>query len=379
MYLPAYKSIAASFSVNSDLMNLSMSTYLLGIAFGQILYGPLSDRFGRKKVLLPGLVIFCIASFGCAFATNFSLFLICRLLQAIGASSASVLCRAIVADSYLAKKRTQVLALISATNIFSPALAPLYGGFITLYFNWRMIFIFIACFSIVMFICTKLIIKETLKIPNINALKFSTLKVNLVRILQNRVVAGYILILSMLYLITFSWIMLSPSLLIHYFKITQDAFGYYFMLPAFGSCLGAFIVAKYSPQFNPQKSIITGIIMILVATLCFSISKDFIITPVILIIFVTVICFGNGFTTPQLVSETIGQFLDISGLASSVIGFTQTISGSILGIVASYYYNSSINVIDILFVLPAIVSLLAFFVANNQNRAYEKQRFWLRF
>lgn len=371
MYLPAYNSIAASFHVRPGMMDLTMSTYLIGLSFGQLIYGPLSDRYGRKKILLPGLFLYCVASLVCTFATSFDFFLVGRLFQAIGACSASVICRAIVADSFPGKQRTQMLALISSANIFSPALAPIYGGLMAAYFNWRMIFLFITLFSIVISILAKLFLKESLPKPDTEALKMPVIFKNLKRLGENQSFVNYILILGLLYVVGYSWILLSPSVLLTHFKVLPQNFGDYYLLPAIGSCLGALFIAKFSPFFNTTKSIKTGLLLILTSALLLVMIKNFIVSPLFFMTFIMIIFFSNGLINPQIISEAIGEFLDIGGLASSIIGFSQTIFGAMLGLVASYFYSSSMEAIGIFMLLPAVLAYISFFmVAYRKRQAY---------
>lgn len=368
MYLPAYDCIASSFHIKPGAVDLSMSIYLAGLASGQLIYGPIADRYGRKKALLPGLILFCIASFICAFSFNFPMFLIARFLQAVGACSCMVICRTIVADSFSSSRRTQVLALISSANIFSPAFAPLYGGFMVTYFNWHLIFLFIGLFSIAMIILTQWLIQETLVTPNLQALKPQTILNNLKRSWDNHLFRHYVFILSLLYATVFVWVTLSPSLLMTYFNVKPANFGFYFLMPALGSCAGALITAKFSPYFKNSNYIRLGLVLIVCAALGLMMTKDFIEIPFYFVLFIMIIFFGNGFTSPQLVSQAIGQFLDMGGFASSIIGFVQTLFGASIGLLASYFYHYSFDVVDGLMITLGALSLTVFLGYSFRNR-----------
>ncbi len=368
MYLPAYGYIASSFHIKESAMDISMSVYLFGLAFGQLIYGPFADRFGRKKALLPGIVIFTAGSLLCAISNVMWLFLLARLIQAFGACASIVLCRTIVADSFHPEKRTQMLALISATNIFSPALAPLIGGYITAFYEWRVIFFSIAVFGALMFVASIILIRETLTSPNVNALRWSVQLANAKRLFKDHMFTGFVICLSFLYVTVFVWVTLSPSLMIDHFGIKPDKFGLYFLLPAIGSCLGALTTAKLSQYFNSYKCIRFGVCWLMLTATLFILIHHYINAPQWYVFFVMLLFFGTGFTSPQLISDAIGRFVDIGGYTSGVIGFMQTSFGGLMGFVASYFYANSARSISVLMLVTICCALLAFLYAIFKER-----------
>lgn len=371
MYLPAYSSIARTFNVSEGAVNLSMSLYLFGLAIGQLIYGPLSDRFGRKIVLIIGLSFFAIASLLCMMSPTLHIFLAARLLQALGACSSIVLCRTIVTDSYHPEKRTAILALISATNIFSPALAPLLGGVIIHYANWRFIFFAITLFSLFMLIGILLLLKETLLVPDRAALHPSRLLFNLMRLLKNRLYMGYIFCLASLYATVFVWVTFSPSILIDHFHVKPDDFGLYFLLPSAGSTLGAIFTAKFSGYFSVQKLVRFGLFVILTASLLLNyiIFRHLVTSPFMIVFAIMMIFFGTGMTSPQLISIALSQFVDIGGFASGILGFVQTTSGSSMGAITSSFYNNSLYTLPILMLMAVGLAILFFLFATFHRKS----------
>ena len=141
MYLPSLPAIGAAFGASTSKAQLSLSLFLAGFAVGQIIYGPLSDRRGRKPVLLGGLFIFLIASFASAFSTSIEFLIIARFFQALGASGPIVLARAIVRDLYEGSQAGRELSRMGTIMGIVPAAAPILGGFLEAGFGWRSNFI----------------------------------------------------------------------------------------------------------------------------------------------------------------------------------------------------------------------------------------------
>ncbi len=140
MYLPAFEAMQIDFATSSANIGLTLSIFLLGMACGQLVYGPLSDRIGRKPALLIGLSLYIVATAVCLFASNIYLLLGARLVQALGACSAIVIWQAVVIDRYEGKLGQKMFATIMPLVALSPALAPLLGAYLLQHFDWRSYF-----------------------------------------------------------------------------------------------------------------------------------------------------------------------------------------------------------------------------------------------
>src|SRR6516225_3711644 len=140
MYVPSMPDISRALAASTSDVQLTLSSYLMGFAGGQIVYGPLSDRWGRKPILLAALALFCAASLACALAPNIGTLVAARALQALGGSGAIVLPRAIVRDIYTGERAGRELSRIGAIMSFAPVLAPLIGAGIQVEFGWRATF-----------------------------------------------------------------------------------------------------------------------------------------------------------------------------------------------------------------------------------------------
>ncbi len=230
MYLPAYHGMATTFKVPANTISHSIAIFLVGFAVGQLIYGPLADRFGARKPLLGGLILFCISSLICILVPNYTIFLIGRLLQAVGASSCIILASTIVTDIYSASKRTSMLALILASKIISPMIAPLIGGYIVVNFHWQIIFVVLASVGFFMLLASWIVIPRITYHKAKVSLAPKQQILNLKLLLGNKFFLGNTLSLALVYAAIYAWITSSPNLLIANFHVAPQHFGLYYLL-----------------------------------------------------------------------------------------------------------------------------------------------------
>src|SRR5699024_1267459 len=162
MYLPSLPTVADDFGSTASLAQLSITSCLIGLALGQLVFGPLSDIVGRKKPLIITVTIYTIVSLLCYFSPSIWLFIILRFIQGTAAASGIVIARAASRDMYSGKELTKFMALLALVNGAAPILAPLFGGVILNWFTWRTIFVFLAMIGLVMLISVSFTLPETL-------------------------------------------------------------------------------------------------------------------------------------------------------------------------------------------------------------------------
>jgi len=193
MYLPALPGMVQYFSTESGLVQLTLSVFMFGFALAQLIFGPLSDRYGRKPVLFSSLLLFIVASIACAFATDIYSLIVFRFFQALGGSAGPVLGRAMVRDIHGAKNSAKVLSHIASVMALAPAVAPIAGGYISLYFGWPFIFGFLTCFALIGLWLLKFKIAETAPEQFRHPKSISTILVNFKTLLSDKSYLGYTL------------------------------------------------------------------------------------------------------------------------------------------------------------------------------------------
>ncbi len=261
MYLPALPSLAVEFGADPGYVQLSLASFFLGLAIGQAFYGPLTDRFGRKKPLIVGLILFVVTSAGCAITTSINALIALRFFQALGACSGQVIARAVVRDLFDAREAVRVFSLLILVMGVSPVLAPLIGGQIQAWFNWRVIFWTIAATAMVGLVASILRLPETHRQESIRPLQLGEALGVYVQLLKDRSFMAYALTGGLALGGMFAYIAGSPFVFIELFKVPETRFGFFFGANAFGFIMSAQLNRKLGRRFTSNE-IIAGILVI---------------------------------------------------------------------------------------------------------------------
>ena len=163
MYLPGFEGIANDLNTTVAKVSMTLSSYFIGISAGQLLYGPLLDRFGRKKPLFIGILVYILASLGCSFVTNIDTFIGLRFIQAVGSCAAAVASVAMVRDLFPVKDIPKVFSLLMLVVGLSPMLAPTIGGYVTEDYGWHTVFFILMCMGIVILMAAQIGLPNTHK------------------------------------------------------------------------------------------------------------------------------------------------------------------------------------------------------------------------
>lgn len=237
MYLPAFPAMAKSLGVPQGQIEFSLASFFIGMAFGQLVYGPLTDRYGRKKPLYVGLTLYVLASIACATASDSNALIFFRLLQALGACAGTVVSRAMVRDLFDHRESAQVFSLLMLVMGVAPILAPLVGGYMLLHFDWRAIFWTLAGISTVIFALIAVYLPETRSPDETVQLRrsFHTY----LDILKHRAFLGYTMTAGFMQAALFAYITGSSFVFIEYYGIPPEHFGWIFGSNAFGLIMAA--------------------------------------------------------------------------------------------------------------------------------------------
>lgn len=234
MYLPAFPAMAESLGVTQGRIEMSLASYFIGLSLGQLVYGPLTDRYGRKKPLYVGLLLYILASAACALAANSEQLIFFRFVQALGGCAGAVVSRAMVRDLFDHKESAQVYSALMLVMGLAPILAPLAGGYALIFFGWRSIFWILAGLSILISIAIVFFLPETRK-PD-ETVRFSRSFHTYFDIMKHREFMGYTLCLAVAQAGLFAYITGSSFVFIKYFGVAEENFGW-----IFGSCALAFV------------------------------------------------------------------------------------------------------------------------------------------
>src|SRR5438552_8542238 len=228
MYLPALPTIGVALSAEPGHVQLSLASFFLGLATGQAFYGPISDRFGRKRPLYAGMLLFAFASAGCAMATSIDTLIVLRFFQAIGVCFGQVIARAVVRDLFFARESGRVFSLLLLILGVSPILAPLVGGQLIGWFEWRVVFWVITGLAIFGLLGVMLRVPETHRHEHKRSLNIKKVLGVYYELLADRTFIGYAVTGGLGMAGLYTYIVATPFVFIQLFHVPANRFGLFF-------------------------------------------------------------------------------------------------------------------------------------------------------
>ena len=331
MYLPAFPKIAADLHTTISNVALSVSTYFLGFSLGQILYGPLLDRFGRKRPLYFGLVVYIIATLACANVSSIEQFLVIRFIQALGGCVASVAAMAMVRDFFLADESVRVISFLMLILGASPLLAPTIGGFIVSALGWHFVFVLLASMVFIMLLLTIFFLPEGHQ-PDTNiSLKPSPIINGFKDILMEPKFYVFALAGTFSFSGLFVYVAGSPAIFMDGFHMSAKLYGGIFALLSIGFIGGSQLNHILTRKFTNEKIFKTTLIFQVILSVFFlaGVFNDFYgMYVVIIFLFFLLMC--SGITYPNAASIALSPFSKNAGTASALLGFIQIGIGGII-------------------------------------------------
>lgn len=257
MYLPSLPLIAQDLQAPESSIQLTISAFLIGLFIGMLFYGPLSDKYGRRRLLLGGITLYLVASIGCMLATSAEWLIAARFLQALGAAAASVLARAIVRDLFPLNEAARVLSLMHLVTMIATLIAPLVGGYLIMISDWRSLFVVLFIFAAIVLLASAWKIPETHHGDSRRASVLAVFQAYL-RIGLQPVAIGYILCMSLTFAGMFAYITASPFVYIEYFGVSPQNYAWLFSLNIGGVIVLVSLNARYVGRFGTQKLLLAG-------------------------------------------------------------------------------------------------------------------------
>jgi len=234
LYLPALPAIAGGLAATPEAVQLSITVFLAGFGLGMLFYGPISDRYGRRKVMLSGIALFVVASLACMLATGVEQLIVARFVQALGGGAASVLARAVVRDVYAPAEAIRKLSLMAMVTAIAPLLAPLLGSLLLGWFGWRGTFAAVLAWGLLSFAVVWWQLPETLPAERRGALPLSAAFAAYLHLLRDPVAIGLLLAGGMSFAAMFAYITASPFYFIELQRFSPTAYGALFAANALG-------------------------------------------------------------------------------------------------------------------------------------------------
>jgi len=343
MYLPAFPSIAKGLNSSIERVTLSLSSFFIGISIGQLVYGPLLERFGRKIPLYFGLGLYAVAAFACATSVSVEMLILFRFLQALGGCVGMVASRAMVRDLFDVKDNAKVFSTLMLVIAVSPIIAPTLGGFITTYLGWRYIFGMLII-VIGMIIAGIYFLLPDSKGPDKSySLKPTAILSSFGSILQHPQFLLYTFSGSVASAGLYAFISGSPFVFIEFFKVSQQHYGWVFAFVASGligsSQLNSVLFKNYSSDQIIKAALLfqSTVAIILLGTAIIGIANVY---STIILIFLFLCC--QGFIFPNASALSMAPFGHNAGNASALMGFIQMSLGAFMSAMVSVFHNNTI-------------------------------------
>jgi DHA1 family bicyclomycin/chloramphenicol resistance-like MFS transporter len=328
MLLPALPQLVVLLAADTSTVQLTLSLYLLSLATAQLLLGPLSDRFGRRPVLLAGLALNVAASVAAIAANSIALLIAARMLQAIGASAGIVIGRAIIRDLFERERSAAMLGLVTTAMVVAPMVSPSIGGLLVTTLGWEAIFICIALLSGIVLVWAMVVLPETH--PPGDVADAGALLKEWRELLRHRKFYGFVLTGALASAPFFTLIGGGPHVVVNLMHRSPTEYGLWFALGSIGYMGGNFTVSRLSERVGVEMLIASGALIEIFGAVVslLLVIYDWELGPAVIFAPQLVMSYGNGLVLPSAIAGAVSIRPQAAGSASGLIGFTQMALGA---------------------------------------------------
>jgi DHA1 family 2-module integral membrane pump EmrD-like MFS transporter len=372
LYLPSMPNMVSYFKTDNLHIQLTLTLYLAGYGISQFFYGPLSDIYGRRLVILVGLSIFFIANLLAVFATTFGVFLSSRILQGIGIGCGDTMGRAILCDCFKANEFVMAACYIGLAATITPMIAPVIGGYIEVFFNWRANFIFILLSGMIVMSIIFINLPETKSKENASKINFFEIAMNYWYILRHRTFLTFFLPGLVSFVGETVYNIISPFLIQQQLKWGPVAFGWFTVIPVIGLVIGTFIVYFLNHRISYTKMVFSGVCIMSIAgitMLIFSLMGYFNILIIVGPMLVFMI--GVGITYPNTNLGALTPFATTAGVAGALQGGLQMVLGGLFGTFLAHLHIETPFSLALILAVFSLGILIAFI--NLANLSFFKK------
>lgn len=366
MYLPGFSGIAKDLNTTVAKVSMSLSSYFIGISAGQLLYGPLLDRFGRKKPLFIGLMVYIIASLGCVYVTDIDSFILLRFIQAVGSCAATVASVAMVRDLFPVKDIPKVFSLLMLVLGLSPMLAPTIGGYVTEDYGWHTVFFILMCMGIAILIASQIGLPNSYKPDTSISLKPKPIISNFLKVLKEPQFYTYAFTGSIAFSGLFTYVAASPIIFMDIYHVDAKTYGWIFAFMSVSfigsSQLNSLLLKKFSSEQMIFAALITQSIVSIVF-LVLSLNNLLGLYETIIMLFLFLGCLG--ISNPNTAGLTMAPFAKNAGSASALMGAIQLGLGALASFAVGIFVIDSVTP---MVVIMTATTIIAFIVLNFGKR-----------
>lgn len=366
MYLPGFSGIAKDLHTTAAKVSMSLSSYFIGISAGQLLYGPLLDRFGRKKPLFVGLMVYIAASLGCVYVADIDSFIILRFIQAIGSCAATVASVAMVRDLFPVKDIPKVFSLLMLVLGLSPMLAPTIGGYVTEDYGWHTVFFILMCMGIAILIASQIGLPNSYKPDTSISLKPKPIISNFLKVLKEPQFFTYAFTGSIAFSGLFTYVAASPIIFMDIYHVDAKTYGWIFAFMSVSFIGSSQLNSVLLKKFSSEQMIFAALILqsiISIVFLILSLNGLLGLYETIAMLFLFLGCLG--ISNPNTAGLTMAPFAKNAGSASALMGAIQLGLGALASFAVGIFVKDSVA--PMVFIMTS-TTIIAFIVLNIGKR-----------
>ena len=367
MYLPGFKSIAIDLNTDVPSVSLSLATFFIGISVGQLLYGPLLDKFGRKKPLYFGLGLYVISCLSCVFVTSIHQLIALRFVQAIGCCAATVAAIAMVRDLFTVEESPKVFASLMLVIAVSPMLAPTAGGYLITVLGWKSVFVFLGVMAILMVLACMFWLKESYKPDPSYSLKPKPILKNFYTVIKEPNFYTYALISAFTFSGLFAYVSSSPVVFMDIYEVTETGYGWIFaLLSVF--FIGFSQVNSYILRWFSSKKIIVWALSLqcVFSGLFLLAAANNLLNLYTTVTFIALFLACLGFINPNASALALAPFQKNAGSASALMGALQMGLGALASAAISMFAANVVWPMPAVMFTAAVIAVLCLSIGSKQ-------------
>lgn len=354
MYLPGFKAIAKDLNTDVPNVSLSLATFFIGISAGQLLYGPLLDKFGRKKPLYFGLSLFILSSVSCLFVNSIDQLIILRFIQAIGCCSASVAAIAMVRDLFTVEESPKVFASLMLVIAVSPMLAPTAGGYLIAALGWKSVFVFLGLMATLMLLASIWSLPESYKPDLSYSLKPKPILNNFIAVLKEPSFYIYALVSAITFSGLFAYVSSSPVVFMDLYEVSETGYGWIFALLSVFFIGFSQVNSVILRWFSSKKIVFWALSAQAVFSVLFLLAAIYnLLNLYTTISFIALFLGCLGFINPNASALSLAPFKKNAGSASALMGALQMGLGALASAAISMFAS------DVVWPMPAVMTTAA--------------------
>ncbi len=367
MYLPSFPAIAQNLHTTVGRVGLSLSSFFIGISAGQLLYGPLLDRFGRKKPLYFGLALYVLASLGCLAVHRVEALIALRFVQALGSCAAAVASVAMVRDLFPVQDNAKVFALLMLVVGVSPMVAPTVGGYVTAAFGWQAVFVALGGLGALLLLATARWLPDGYAPDLTLSLKPRPILTNFWAVLREPQFATYALTGAVSFSGLFAYVSGSPLVFMDIYQVGAKAYGWIFALLSVGLIGASQVNSLLLRRYQSAQLVLVALLCQVVTTLVLVVltsTGTLGLGGTVALLFVFLCCLG--FTNPNTSALSLAPFTRHAGSASALLGAIQMGMGALASVGVSLFNTHSALPMAAIMALTSLLALLALVIGRQR-------------